>query len=98
MGFCLTNGSLNLGQTTRFYNYRQKKRVCKIVDFAVLADLRVKLKESEKKNKYLDLAWKLKKLWNMKVMVILVISLLDTVTEGLIKDRENLEIRRLLNP
>ena len=25
------------------------------------ADLRVKLKESEKKNKYLDLAWELKK-------------------------------------
>ena len=30
------------------------KRTCKIVDFAVPADHRVKLKESEKKDKYLD--------------------------------------------
>ena len=29
---------------------------CKIVDFAVPADQRIKLKESEKKDKYLDLA------------------------------------------
>ena len=34
----------------------KKKRTCKIVDFAVPADHRVKLKESEKKDKYLDLA------------------------------------------
>ena len=45
----------------------KKKRICKIVDFAVPADHRIKLKESEKKNKYLDLARELKKLWNMKV-------------------------------
>ena len=38
-----------------------KKRTCKIVGLAVLADPRIKLKESEKKNKYLDLAWELKK-------------------------------------
>ena len=37
------------------------------MDFAVLADHRVKLKESEKKDKYLDLARELKKLLNMKV-------------------------------
>ena len=36
------------------------------MDLAVLADHRVKLKETEK-NKFLDLARKLKKLWNMKV-------------------------------
>ena len=45
---------------TRPYNNQQKKkrkkRTCKIVDFAVLADHRVKLKESEKKDKYLDFA------------------------------------------
>ena len=34
----------------------KKKRTCKIVDFAVPADHRMKLKESEKKDKYLDLA------------------------------------------
>ena len=38
-----------------------KKRTCKIVDFAVPADHRIKLKECEKKDKYLDLARELKK-------------------------------------
>ena len=35
---------------------KKKKRICKIVDFAVPADHRIKLKECEKKDKYLDLA------------------------------------------
>ena len=39
----------------------KKKKNCQNVDFAVPADLRVKLKESEKKNKYLDLAGEFKK-------------------------------------
>ena len=39
----------------------KKKKTCKIVDFAVPADQRIKLKEFEKKDKYLDLARELKK-------------------------------------
>ena len=39
--------------------------MCKIVDFAVSADHRIKLKECEKKDKYLDLARELKMLWNI---------------------------------
>ena len=39
----------------------KKRRTCKIVDFAVPADHRIKLKESEKKDKYLDLARESKK-------------------------------------
>ena len=35
----------------------KKKRTYKIVDLAVPADYRIKLKESEKKDKYLDLTW-----------------------------------------
>ena len=67
----------------------------KIVDFAVLADHWVKLKESGKKNKYLDLAWELKILWNMKVtFILIVIGALFTVTEGLLKGLEDLEIGR----
>ena len=31
---------------------------------------RVKIKDSEKRDKYLDLAWELRKLWNVRVMVI----------------------------
>ena len=51
------------------------------------------MKESEKKDKYLDLARELKKLWNMKVTVIpIVINALVTVTKGLIKGLEDLEI------
>ena len=46
----------NLGQKTRPYNNQQKKIIYKIVDFAVPADLRIKLKEFEKKDKYFDLA------------------------------------------
>ena len=34
----------------------KKKRTCKIIDFAVPADHIIKLKECEKKDKYLDLA------------------------------------------
>ena len=45
----------------------KKKRICKIVYFAVSADHRRKLKECEKKDKYRDLARELKKLRNMKV-------------------------------
>ena len=48
----------------------QKKRICKIVHFPVPADHRIKLKECEKKDKYLDLARELKKLWNVKVTII----------------------------
>ena len=63
------------------------------MDFAVLADYRVKLKESEKKDKYLDFASELNKLWNMKMMVIsIAISALSTVTKGLVQGLEDLEI------
>ena len=37
-------------------------------------DHRVKLKEGEKRDKYLDLARKLKKLWNAKVTVTLIVN------------------------
>ena len=53
--------SPDIGQKTRPYNNQQKKGTCKIVDFAVPADHRIKLKEFEKKDKYLDLARELKK-------------------------------------
>ena len=39
---------------------KEKKRPCLIVDFAVPADLRVKLKEREKRGKYQDLAREVK--------------------------------------
>ena len=61
----------------------KKKRIWKIVDFAVPADHRMKLKESEKKDKYLDLA---RELWNMMVTITpIVIGAFGTVTKGLLK-------------
>ena len=71
----------------------KKKKICKIVDFAVPADHRIKLKECEKRKKYLDLARELKKLWNMKVTIIpIVIGSFGTVTKELLKGLEDLEV------
>ena len=42
-------------------NKNKEKRTCKIVYFAVSADHRIKLKEIEKKDKYIDLARELEK-------------------------------------
>ena len=90
--FWETNRSFNIGQTTR-HNNQQWKESCRIVDFTVSAHHRVKLKEREKKDKYLDLAWELKKLWNMKVtFILIVIDALGTVTKGLSKGLKDLEI------
>ena len=73
----------------------KKKRTCKIVDFAVPADHKIKLKECEKKDKYLDFPWELKKLWNMQVTIIpIVIGAFGTVTKGLLKWLEDLEVSR----
>ena len=72
----------------------KKKRICKIVDFAVSADQRINLKESEKKDKYLNHARELKKLWNMKVMIVpIVIGAWGPITKGLLKGLEDLEVR-----
>ena len=71
---------------------KKKTRTCKIVDFVVPADHRIKLKECEKKDKYFNLARKLKKLWNMQVTIIpIVIGAFGTVTKGLLKGLENME-------
>ena len=72
----------------------KKKKTCQIVNFAVPVDDRVKLKENEMNDKYLDLARELKRLWNMKMTVIpIVISTLGTVTKELAQGLEDLEIR-----
>ena len=51
----------------------KKKEICKIIDFAVPGGHRKKLKECEKRDKYLDFARELKKLWNMKVTIIPIV-------------------------
>ena len=56
---------------------------------------RVKLKESERRiSTWTDLARELKKLWNIKVMIIpILIGAFGTVTKGLVQGLEDLEIR-----
>ena len=73
----------------KIINYK-KKRICKIVDFAIPADHRINLKECEKKDKYLDLARELKILWNMKVTIVpIMIGALGTITKGLLNGLED---------
>ena len=64
---------------------KEKKRTRRIVDLAVPANHRVRLKEGEKK--YLDLAWELEKPWDIKVTVIpiVIIGALGTVTKGFVQ-------------
>ena len=74
-------------------NKKKKKRTSKIVDSAVPADHRIKLKECEKRDKYLDLARELKKLWNVQVTIIpIVIGAFGTVTKGSLKGLEDLDV------
>ena len=66
----------------------KEKITSRIVNFCVPADYGIRFKESEKKDKYLDLAKKLKKnqkLWNMKVTRIPIeIGAFGTVTKILV--------------
>ena len=62
----------------------KKKRSCKIVYLAVPADHRIKLKECEKKDKYINLARGLKKLGNMRMTIVPIVSgAFGTVTKEL---------------
>ena len=62
------------------------------MDFTVPVDHRLKLKDSEKKDIYPNLARELKKLNNTKVTTIpIVIDAFSTVTKGLLKGLDDLE-------
>ena len=64
---------------------KKKERTCRIVDFAVLVNNRMKIKESKKRDKILDLARERKKQLNQKVTVIpVVIGAPRTVPKGLV--------------
>ena len=59
------------------------------MDIAIPADHRIKLKESEKKDKNRDHARELKELW---YIIVIVIGAFGTVTQGLLKGMEALEV------
>ena len=72
---------------------KKKRKICKIVDFAVPTDHRIKLKEYEKNDKYHDFARESKKLWNMNVMIVpIMIVVSGTINKGLLKGLEDLEV------
>ena len=48
----------------------KKRRTCKIIEFAVPGDSRIKEKKKEKIEKYQDLRRELQKIWNVKVKII----------------------------
>ena len=53
----------------------------------------INLKECEKKDKYLDFARELKKLWNRKLTIVpIVIGAFGTITKRLLKGLEDLEV------
>ena len=97
-----TNRSPNTGQKSKPNNNKQTKkkkkkrntRICRIVDFAVPADYRVKVKDSENRDKYINLAKELKKLWYKNIVVIpIVIGALGTAPKGLERGLQELKIR-----
>ena len=94
-GIWHTNWSPNLGQTTRRNNNQQQKTKRELAKLWTLLSrlTTIKLKQCEKKDKYLDLARELKKLWNTQVTIIpIMIGVFGTVSKGLLKGLENLEV------
>ena len=103
LGFWDTERAFNLARWTdleilkkKKKKKKKKKRTSQIVDFAVLADHRVKLKERKNRDESQDLAREeKKKLRNMKMTVIpTVIGVLSTLTKRLVQGLEDLEIRQ----
>ena len=95
-GFWDTNRSPNSSQMTRSCVCSQKEKK-NLSSFIVPLDHRMKMKEHEKINKYLNLARELKKLWNMKAtmtVILVVVSMPRTVSKGLEKRLKELEIRK----
>ena len=79
-----TDRSSNISQTTRPCDNQQKKDNLPNSELCCSTWSLGKTDGNRKKDKYLDFAWVLKKLWNMKVTVIpIVIGALGTVTTGL---------------
>ena len=56
------------------------KKECQIIDLAIPGDQNIAIKEQEKNDKYQDLKIELRKIWDVKVVVIpVVIGALGTM-------------------
>ena len=70
-----------------------------MVEFVARMDHKVKIKEKEKRDNYLDLAGEQKRLWNMRLSVIPIrIGALGTVHKDLVIRLKELEIGRRAEP
>ena len=83
---------------TELVRVKKKLRAFRIEDFALSVEHRVKLRECDERDKYLNPARGLKKLWKMKVTVMVmviptVIGKLRTITKVLVRGQEDMEIR-----
>ena len=94
MKILIFNSSSSSNYNNNNNNNQQKIRTCNIVDFVDPADDRIKPKERENKDKYIDLVRELKKnLWNRKMTIIpIVIGAFGTVTKGLLEGLDDLEV------
>ena len=94
LGFGGTNRSPDQVIVNQKKKKKEYKRTSQIDEFTIPADHRIKLKERQKIDKYLDLARELKKQRNMKVTMIPIVSAaLGTIPKGLVKELKGLEIR-----
>ena len=72
----------------KLVSINKKKRTGCQVGFTITVDYRVKIiKKSEKIDKYLDLARKLKRQWNMKVMVTSIVMAVHRMVPKALEER-----------
>ena len=106
LGIWDTNGSSNPSQMITPGDSQQqqkkkkekKKRTCRIADFDILVDFRVKIKEKEEiVPRPCEKTKKKNKLWSIKMTVIPdVIGALGKIPKGLFKGLEDMEISYVL--
>ena len=62
------------------------------MDFSVLAEHRIKLEESEKKDKYFDFTKELKKKKRRNIKMTIITMVIGAFSKGLFKGLEDLEV------
>ena len=65
----------------------KEKRTCHLKNCTISIDHWIKWKERRKLDKYLDSAWELKRLWNMKMTII--VGVVRTVLKNLFRKWKN---------
>ena len=91
--FWVAQKSFNMCTSPDLGIIRKNTRTCKNVYFTVPANDRAKISENKNRVKYLNLARKLKNLWNMKMAVMtVIIGELGTIPKTMKSGMEDLKI------